>query len=40
MRGFAILGTILATLFAGLVWAADAKSEALPSNRTEQGMVA
>ncbi len=27
VKGFAILGTILATLFAGLVWAVDAKAE-------------
>lgn len=27
MRGFLILSIILATLFAGLVWAVDAKAE-------------
>ena len=27
MKGFAILGTILAALFAGLVWAVDAKAD-------------
>ena len=36
MKGFLILGSILASLVGGLFWAADAKAGPLPPNCTQQ----